>query len=79
MRRLRRDGNCFYRAFLFQLFEHLILTDDKTYYNKLVGIVEKSKEDLMVNAGYDEIVIEDFYDALLDTVKKLADVPKEKA
>jgi len=24
VRRLRRDGNCFYRAFLFQLFEHFI-------------------------------------------------------
>jgi hypothetical protein len=22
IRRLRRDGNCFYRAFLFQTFEH---------------------------------------------------------
>lgn len=26
IRRLRRDGNCFYRAFLFQLFEHFINT-----------------------------------------------------
>jgi len=79
VRRLRRDGNCFYRAYLFQLFEHLILNDDKTLYNKLVGIIEKSKEDLMTNAGYDEIVIEDFYDTFLDALKKLAEVPKEKA
>ena len=33
----------------------------------------------MTNAGYDEIVIEDFYDTLLDAFKKLADVPKAKA
>jgi len=25
IRRLRRDGNCFYRSFLFQLFEHYAL------------------------------------------------------
>lgn len=25
IRRLRRDGNCFYRAFIFQLFEHYAL------------------------------------------------------
>lgn len=25
VRRMRRDGSCFYRAFLLQLFEHLIL------------------------------------------------------
>ena len=24
VRRLRRDGNCFYRAFLFQVFEYFI-------------------------------------------------------
>ena len=30
VRRLRRDGNCFYRAFLFQIFEHFIISDDKT-------------------------------------------------
>ena len=79
VRRLRRDGNCFYRAFLFQLMEHCILTDDKTQYNKIVSIIEQSKEDLMKNAGYDEIVIEDFYDTLLDSFKKLADVSKDKA
>ena len=33
----------------------------------------------MVNAGYDEIVIEDFYDTFIDALKKLADVPKDKA
>ena len=59
--------------------EHCILTEDKTQYNKLIGIIEGSKQDLMTNAGYDEIVIEDFYDTLLDAFKKLAEVPKEKA
>ena len=55
------------------------MTEDKTQYNKLIGIIEGSKQDLMTNAGYDEIVIEDFYDTLLDAFKKLAEVPKEKA
>jgi len=77
VRRVRRDGNCFYRTFLFQLFEHLVLNDDKTQYNKLIDIVTKSKEDLMLN-GYDEIVIEDFYDTLLDALKGLAEVTKDK-
>ena len=49
IRRLRRDGNCFYRAFLFQLFEHYALNMEKheAQYKKLVGIVEKSKDDLV--------------------------------
>jgi ubiquitin thioesterase protein OTUB1 len=31
VRRLRRDGNCFYRALLFQLFEHFITTKGPDY------------------------------------------------
>ena len=31
VRRMRRDGSCFYRAFLFQLFEHCITnTEDRS-------------------------------------------------
>ena len=31
IRRLRRDGNCFYRSFLYQLFEHYarVMADEK--------------------------------------------------
>jgi len=69
VRRLRRDGNCFYRAFLFQIFEHFIVSEDKTQLNKFIEVVEQSKADLMANAGYDEIAIEDFYDLFLEKVK----------
>lgn len=61
VRRLRRDGNCFYRAFLFQIFENFILSADKTQYKQFVELVEASKADLMENCGYDEIAIDDFY------------------
>ena len=45
VRRMRRDGSCFYRAFLFQLFEHLILNkeQDKELYEKIKKITEDSK------------------------------------
>lgn len=80
IRRLRRDGNCFYRSFLFQLFEYyaLNLKDPavKGNYDKLIKIVTESKDDLVANAGYDEIVIEDFYDTFLGAVKKLEEMPK---
>ena len=39
--------------------------------NTIVG----SKKDLVDNAGYDEIVIEDFYDLFVDNVKKLENLP----
>lgn len=75
IRRLRRDGNCFYRSFLFQLFEyyanHLAPNSPdkaatKVQYEKFIAIIEASKKDLVDNAGYDEIVIEDFYDVFLE-------------
>jgi hypothetical protein len=39
-----------------------------------VKTVEASKEDLMVKCGYEEIVIEDFYDTFLDVVKKTKEI-----
>lgn len=75
VRRLRRDGNCFYRSFLYQLFEHyaLVLAGYKpdpngvylNQYKILVKRIEESKKDMCDNGGYDEIVIEDFYDVFL--------------
>ena len=80
VRRMRRDGSCFYRAFMLQLFEHCILNrEDRSLYDKVKKITAESKEDLMTNAGYDEIVIEDFFDAFKDAVDKLEDVAPEQA
>ena len=48
----------------------------KTKYKALIKIIEASKKDLCDNAGYDEIVIEDFYDVFLEELKKLETLPK---
>ena len=67
VRRLRRDGNCFYRAFLFQLFEYFAKTKNEQY-TAFLKCIEDSKQDLMTNGGYEEIVIEDFYETFLEAV-----------
>ena len=81
IRRLRRDGNCFYRAFLFQVFEHYALELSegkyKEQYQDLLKLIEDSKDDMVKNGGYDEIVIEDFYDVFLEQVKKLEKLKEE--
>jgi hypothetical protein len=41
-------------------------------------VLEGSKKDLM-SVGYDEIVVEDFYDIFLDEFKKLATIDKAQA
>mmetsp|Transcript_16699 Transcript_16699/g.25750 ORF Transcript_16699/g.25750 Transcript_16699/m.25750 type:complete len:90 (-) Transcript_16699:512-781(-) len=47
IRRLRRDGNCFYRSFLYQVFEHYAIElpqgNYKEQYQALVKVVEESK------------------------------------
>ena len=86
IRRLRRDGNCFYRSFLYQLFEHygLVLAGEKadpndmykTQYKALLKTVTESKKDMCDNGGYDEIVIEDFYEVFLEELGKLETLRK---
>jgi len=49
----------------------------KTQYDNFVKIIEESKKDLSTNAGYEEIVIEDFYDVFLENVKKLEKMPED--
>lgn len=78
VRRLRRDGNCFYRAFLFQFFEYFILHKQDPLYEKFLTVIEGSKKELM-DLGYDEIAIEDFYDLFKDEVKKLKTVEPSKS
>ncbi|CDW75085.1 ubiquitin thioesterase otub1 [Stylonychia lemnae] len=78
VRRLRRDGNCFYRAFLFQVFEHFIHNPEDPQYEQILKVLVGSKKDLM-DLGYDEIAIEDFYDLFLDEFKKLKTIAKAKA
>jgi ubiquitin thioesterase protein OTUB1 len=74
-RELRRDGNCFYRALLWQMFEYFLTNDSenaKAEYQVIVEKISKSKEDLL-GLGYDEIVVEDFYEMFLEKFKNLND------
>ena len=40
-------------------------------YKKLVTRIEGCKKEMMEHGGYDEVVIDDFYDTFLDALKKL--------
>jgi hypothetical protein len=48
----------------------------KGNFDKLVSTIKASKEDLITHGGYDEIVIEDFYDSFLAALQKLEELPK---
>ena len=64
IRKIRRDGNCFYRSFIFRLFEHICIKNDKELFEKIKQKIIDVKE-LTGRNGYDWIVVEDFYDLFL--------------
>ena len=73
LRHSRRDGNCFYRSYLIQLFEFLSPKYKGPEAEKIETKLRDSKAHLLL-AKYDEIAFEDSYDLLIreiDRVKKL--------
>ena len=60
IRKVRRDGNCFYRAFIYRLFEYICMKNDNTLFNDILKKVEGIK-DLTAKNGYDWMIVEDFY------------------
>jgi hypothetical protein len=73
IRTVRRDGNCFYRSFLFRLFEELSMNKNSQLYNQMVKVVEDSKS-LCVKNGYQWLVLEDFYNMFISEWKFIYDL-----
>ena len=68
-RRIRPDGNCFFRAVGFRLFEWLL--GEGTQFQKVKGSLEPSKDE-MVKLGMPEFTVEDFYDNFMETFNSLS-------
>lgn len=66
LRKVRGDGNCFYRAFLFAYLEKLLENKEvnETERLRMLQVLRDSK-DLVASQGYDEFVIETFHDVSL--------------
>ena len=60
IRKVRRDGNCFNRSFIYRLFEYICMKNNKELYEKIKKKIFEAK-DLIKNNGYDWTFIEDFY------------------
>ena len=63
-RKVRRDGNCFYRSFIYRLFEHVCIKNDKNLFEKIKQKIIESKS-LTEKNGYEWAVVQDFYDMFL--------------
>ena len=60
IRKVRRDGNCFYRSFIYRLFEYICMKNNQNLYNHVKQKILDAK-DLIERNGYDWTFIKDFY------------------
>ena len=60
IRKVRRDGNCFYRSFIYRIFEEISMKNNNLLYNHMLKKIEEVKE-ITKNNGYDWMLVEDFY------------------
>lgn len=72
IRKVRPDGNCFFRGFAFAILEHLIKNQEE--FVKFKKIAEESKAKLL-SLNFPQFTIEDFYDTFIEVISKVE--PKE--
>lgn len=76
LRRMRGDGNCFYRAFGFGYLEQLL--SNKETLIRFRENASKSKDDL-IGLGYPSFTLEDFHDQFISVIDQVSNgmTPKE--
>lgn len=75
-RRTRPDGNCFYRAYIFGIFEALA-----GHRERRDAFTSRAKQtlDYCCEVGYERVAIEDFYDEFIACLGRLAAVADRAA
>ncbi|XP_012940096.1 ubiquitin thioesterase OTUB1 [Aplysia californica] len=68
VRKVRGDGNCFFRAFGFAYLERLLTRPEE--YSRFVDITQKSKDKLLA-LGFPQFTLEDFHDVFMDIVSQV--------
>ena len=77
MRKICRDGNCFYRSFIFRLFEYICTNIDEKLYNQTKQKIIESKN-LTEKNGYEWQVVKDFYEIFLNEFNNCFNIAKNK-
>lgn len=68
IRYVRRDGNCFYRSYIYRLFEHCCLNNDYKSHKEILHKTENCK-DLLERNGFEWLVVEEFYNVFINEFK----------
>jgi ubiquitin thioesterase protein OTUB1 len=61
-RKVRPDGNCFFRGFGFSYFEHLL--GNEVEWKRFRDLVHGTKDQLL-SQGFPKFTLEDFYDSVM--------------
>ncbi|KRT80226.1 Peptidase [Oryctes borbonicus] len=72
IRRTRPDGNCFFRGFSYGYIEKLL--SNKNEFKTFYTLAENSKSSL-VELGFPQFTVEDFYDTFMEVLKRISDMP----
>ena len=43
-RKIRRDGNCFYRGYIYRIFEYICMNHNSSLYQKFMKKIEEAKD-----------------------------------
>jgi ubiquitin thioesterase protein OTUB1 len=68
LRRMRPDGNCFFRAFCYRSLETILSKEEQisAFREKIVG-----SKDTLAAAGFTQFTVDDFYDTFLEVIDKI--------
>lgn len=70
MRRVRKDGNCFYRGFLYRYLEHLVATQNADELKRIQAVIEDAKKKLL-SVGYEASAMEMFWEMLTELLDEV--------
>eukprot|EP01096_Ripella_sp_DP13-Kostka_P016344 TRINITY_DN7932_c0_g1_i1.p1 TRINITY_DN7932_c0_g1~~TRINITY_DN7932_c0_g1_i1.p1 ORF type:complete len:267 (+),score=110.98 TRINITY_DN7932_c0_g1_i1:23-802(+) len=70
VRRIRRDGNCFVRAFWFALLDRLGQDDQKEELKRVIELADGSKAQLL-DQGFPEFGVEEFWEVMMEQLKEV--------
>jgi len=63
LRKIRRDGNCFYRGFIYRIFEYICITKNNDLYLKFLRKIEEAKDLVKKNTKL-SLLIDDPYNRI---------------
>ena len=64
IRKIRRDGNCFYRGFIYRIFEYICMNNISSLYEKMLKKIDEAKELAKKNILVASL-IDDFYNVFI--------------